>query len=108
MTPAEETCYQAMASRPNNFGLVGVIDSDGNNLLFPVGRGWIREVTAGHIKIELCLTFVELADQSFCVTSGVPVDTCTNSKRDVPSSINGMQSRCNNIYDVLTYRFTEL
>ena len=52
MTPAEETLYQAMDSRPNIVGLIGGIDSDGNNLLFPAGRkGWIREVTVRHIKI---------------------------------------------------------
>ena len=52
MTPAEETLYQAMDSRPNIVGLVGGIDSDGNNKLFPAGiKGWIREVTARHIKI---------------------------------------------------------
>ena len=52
MTPAEETLYQAMDSRPNIVEFVGGIDSDGNNLLFPAGRkGWIREDTAGHLKI---------------------------------------------------------
>ena len=71
------------------------------------GKGGIREVTARHIKIVLCLTFVELADQSFCGTNVVPVDTCINPSGDASSAINGMQSRFNNKYDVFTHRYTE-